>query len=443
MFLQWLLAIWVMLSALLPVNLYPVRNSGIYLCVALELMVVLPVGVWVARNPDRVPWRSRLATPMLALMAAVMVAGAQGAVFYDTAVEGAHRFVAVQIYAVALYSLSIAAAFTIAALVRTPQDVQRLRALVILSTLGLLARGFGTVIVNVPARNAYWWPLVTGHGAALATAWALYEKPRHLWQYGAVVLYVGAVMANVVLVPFLRTEDSQWISGWIAVAMPLGLLLLLRYPRQILAFAVPLVLILALWQWDRIDHVYRAARDEGDFQRLHLWRDAVWMSYQRPLFGVGPGNYLDYIMRYGGLDIRLSSPHGNYQQIAAETGLVGLGFALWLFMRVIALGLRIYGRTADITVRSTSIAITCALLGQLSAALLGDFVLPNYHNGGYHTIGVTIYSWMMIGLLMSLERIEGLGATVPVGASAESRSAPPDLLRSTGTAATSPVTGPS
>jgi len=269
-----------------------------------------------------------------------------------------------------------------------------------------VARAEVSRYLTVPIAEVAWWPMAAAHAVALVTAWMLFEGPRRAWQYIPAGAFVGITIAVVVLVPFLADVRNQWLSGWIVVSAPVGLLVLARFPRATCAAVLPVLALFVYWKLDQVERVYWLSYQEGDFVRFRLWEDAVKLTFERPLLGVGPGNYLDYNMRYGQLGVMFSSPHGNYQQIAAEMGFVGLGFLLWLAVRVVALGLRLYRDASDALVRSVAIAATCSLAAQLSAAVLGDFLIPSYHNGGYSSIGATVYAWVMIGVLLVLERIE-------------------------------------
>lgn len=400
-FLKALLFAWLVICPLLVVKLYAVRNSGIFLGTALLSVLLLLTGLQVLRVPALVPWRSRLTVPLLALAAAAVVAGLQGAIFYDRSVFGAHRFVLVQIYAVALILLSIGAAFAVAVLLRSADDLRRLRWTLIAITIPLIAAGW-----TFDFPKARWWPLVASHASSMVLAAVLFEPQRWATRLAGTV-FVGAVVADVILISFFGAVQSQWLSGWVAVGVPPALLVLCRFPRLTLATCVPAAALGLWWNFDLVLRVVELARAEGDFVRLRLWEDAVSMSLQRPMFGIGPGNYLDYIMRYGQLGAIMSSPHGNYQQIAAETGLVGLGFLIWLVYRSLNVGWRIFRRASDPFLRSLGIAISCSLAGQYAAAFMGDFLLPSYHNGGYWTISATVYGFVVIGALMSVERLIG------------------------------------
>lgn len=405
---HWVVALWLVVSPLLQVNLLPVRGSGIYLGMVLLVLVVLTSMARVVRRPDLLPARSKLTVPLVALGLTAAVAGLQGALFYDRTVAGQHRYVSVQIYAVALVGLPVAAAFAIPILMRTLADLRLLRIIIVVASCLLVVRGAaGYVAPGIPWPSAAWWPLAAAHGGALVMAWILFEAHRRRWEIPLAAAFVIAFLTVVVFVPFYADVPNQWLSGWIAASLPVGLLVVARFPRVVLPLGLPLLALFVYLEYPQIQRVFFLSQREGDFMRLRLWEDALKLTYQRPLFGIGPGNYLDYNMRYGQLGLMLSSPHGNYEQIAAEMGFVGLGFAVWLFLRALGLGLRLYRAAGEALTRSLAIAATCSLAGQFCAAFLGDFVVPSYHNGGYTSISATVYAWVMMGVLMSLERLEG------------------------------------
>lgn len=395
--------VWVAICPLAVVNLYPVRNSGIYLGVALLSLLLVLTALQAWRRPESIPWRSRLTVPLVALGVTAVAAGLQGAVFYDHSVLGKHRHVLVQIYAVALVVLSAATPFAVAAVVRSLADARLLRALVIAVSAALLLK----TALRLDLPTTRWWPMVGTHALAMVLASLLFERHSSRWPYVLGALFAAATVGDVAIIPFFAAVRSQWISGWIAITVPAGLLLLYRFPRAFVGLALPAAALVLYWNFDLVERVVHLSREEGDFLRFRLWEDAASMTFQRPLLGIGPGNYLDYVMRYGQLGAVLSSPHGNYQQIGAEMGLVGLGFTLWLFWRCVSLGWRLHRSAADPLVRSLAIAASCSLAGQFAAAFIGDFVLPSYHNGGYHTITGTICGFVVVGLLMSLERAAG------------------------------------
>src|SRR5215470_14737630 len=111
---QTALLVWIALAAVLSVPLYTLRHSAVFFSSAyLVLLLACAAGGWLVQ---RRAWRPpmTLTAGLLALALTAVVAGAQGALFYDPAVPAVHRFALVQVYAAALVVLSAAAALLVA-----------------------------------------------------------------------------------------------------------------------------------------------------------------------------------------------------------------------------------------------------------------------------------------------------------------------------------------
>jgi O-antigen ligase len=252
-----------------------------------------------------------------------------------------------------------------------------------------------------------WYPIIITYAFTCAGAVAICRLPRRMWQWIGVALAL-ALMLEGPARNFLF-HHSQWVSGWIMIGLPLLLLPLLAYPRLALAAIVVGGTVSAYWVWPLVENAFELARREGDFGRLRIWQDALLMGRLRPFLGVGLGNYIDYAERYAQIDIALASAHGNYQQIVAEMGMTGLGFVLWLLIRAFGLAWRLFRTAADPVYRAIGLAVLGGLAGQAAAAVVGDYLLPAYHNGGHANISATIYTWMWIGLLVATERLAFAG----------------------------------
>jgi len=92
---------------------------------------------------------------------------------------------------------------------------------------------------------------------------------------------------------------------------------------------------------DRFVDVQSISRSAAVVQRLAGWRSGLAMTAERPLVGVGPGNYARVARHYDGnkgrefLHERYDTPDNMMIRIAAETGLAGaFFFLLFLFFLV-------------------------------------------------------------------------------------------------------------
>lgn len=391
--------LWMASAALAPQALIQVRNAVIVPTTAVLSFLLVRWGLERVQRGDLSVPRSRLTAPLLAIAATAVVSGVAGAVFYDTAVPGVHRYVLVQVYAAALVILSVATAFFVSEQIQTRRMLNA--AVVMLVMIGL-----AMTINEIPPYRLLqmprWYPIIITCSFTLVYAAVLSRLPTKGWHWLVALIALVLVLQGPAKNFFLH--ESQWISGWVMIGIPLILLPLLCLPR----FAWPAIVIGALvgayfiWPW--VEFAFEQARREGDFHRLTIWKDALLMGSLRPVFGIGPGNYIDYAERYAQVDIALASAHGNYQQIVAEMGIVGLGFVLWALCRVLAVAWQVFRTATDPIDRVIALATIGALAGQMGAAVMGDYLFPAYHNGGHANISATIYTWMMIGVLMSTER---------------------------------------
>ena len=152
--------------------------------------------------------------------------------------------------------------------------------------------------------------------------------------------------------------------------------------------------------WSIFDPTYPSNRF-----RLLVWSSTLKIIAENPFFGVGFGNYeLHYPPFRTVEEWRLSeklvvaNAHNDYLQIAAETGLIGLGLFLWLLLRVsISLHKNLrYERDSQIFLLSLGLG------GSLTALLVSAFFAFPFQNPT-----PSLYFWLFLGLISSLERIGG------------------------------------
>ncbi len=124
-------------------------------------------------------------------------------------------------------------------------------------------------------------------------------------------------------------------SSWVALALTLFVLALLRRPRSLLVWMPVAVVGLALLATpvrQRIASIVDL-QDPSNYDRLSMLDAGLEMVAERPLLGLGPGVPERLYPIYRPLAApRHSVPHlhNTYLQVAAEGGLVGLGAYLWL-----------------------------------------------------------------------------------------------------------------
>lgn len=127
--------------------------------------------------------------------------------------------------------------------------------------------------------------------------------------------------------------------------------------------------------------------------RVKLWTAGLRMIEDRPIVGVGPGNFVTASPRYSrGEMLRFQlGPHNSYVGIAAENGLVGLGLFLllhFLTLRTVAHAVRFAQAHSLSEVRALGLGVEVCLIVLMTAGL---------------SIGIyySKYLWLFLGLAAS------------------------------------------
>ena len=194
---------------------------------------------------------------------------------------------------------------------------------------------------------------------------------------------------------------------WIRVVRERGFLMLA-------GSAVTLCLITLLMPTDfykRVNSIVPAIERQQDTfgVRMRLWNVGLRMIQERPVFGVGPGNFPIGAQRYIHGDIRLVglSAHNAYMELAAETGLVGAGLFVAILLAALAQTRRALRVARSIGARDMEMF---AIMNEIALLAFAVHALT----GG---VEIQKFLWLLVGMSFALGRI-----AVPLGEKA--RAAP-------------------
>ena len=205
---------------------------------------------------------------------------------------------------------------------------------------------------------------------------------------------------------------------WYYVARQRGFILLISSISMICVLTY--VLPYAFWQ--RAESIVPAIQREQDTfgTRVRLWRVALRMIEDRPVVGVGPGNFIAAFPRYArGGDQRLQNlnPHNTYASVSAENGLVGgalflliAAFALMKAHRAVSVG----RATARSDLEFSGVAAEVCILVFLIGGLSGD---AEGLKGLWMFFGLAAAAGQIAGRLALSERSDAAGTAVVSAAS--------------------------
>jgi len=229
---------------------------------------------------------------------------------------------------------------------------------------------------------------------------ALFSWPLVRGRLGRVALALGMVA----LIVGLLLTDSR--GGLVAFAVMLvAALLLAGHLRARIAAVVGVSALLGIGYYVLFASEVSVARmvslvyggDSGRLSdgsgRLPLWRLAVELASERPLVGVGAGNFRNAAEQYIAVHPEFARPrlevvHNTYLEIQTELGLVGLLLFLTLLGGAVAMLVRTMKRAVAIGDRDGSVQARGILVG-MTGLLAADLFL----SGEYQ-----VQLWWLIGL---------------------------------------------
>jgi O-antigen ligase len=213
---------------------------------------------------------------------------------------------------------------------------------------------------------------------------------------------VGAATAAGFGVAILATRS--WTA---AIALPVTLLLAMgveqtRGGRAAVAacgglFVAALVATVLLGAWGRGDPLESVFDATITGTRVVLWHEALVLTSEHPVLGVGPGNYASS-SAIAASDRDLGWAHNEFLQSGAETGIIGYALVAGLFLwGFVALGAGELGRIA---------ALSAAGLATLGIHASVDYVL--------HFPSVAVVGAAVVGLGLGVTRVGRRAPADPV-----------------------------
>ncbi|MDN5272714.1 O-antigen ligase family protein [Chloroflexus sp. MS-CIW-1] len=234
---------------------------------------------------------------------------------------------------------------------------------------------------------------------ALPLAGITYLQPGIHWRWkliGTIILCWHLWLAAL--------RNSLWISGWLPTIVGLFIMAFLTSRRiffiLLLAFALNLAVGPGRYY---VEQVINDNVEEGGLDRLEIWARNLWVVRHHWLFGTGVGGYAIYNMTYFRYDAR--STHNNYFDILAQFGVVGSGIWLWFAIVSLYYGWQTIWMAPVGILRTTAIVATSGWAAAQFSMMLGDWVLPFLYNQGVPGYRYTMYSWIFVGLLISIRQM--------------------------------------
>ncbi|MEW6088672.1 MAG: O-antigen ligase family protein [bacterium] len=392
---------WLSTGGLFAVPLYTIRNTSIYPSM-LMLSVVFIFWIFIALETKKfLITQTKLFWPLILLVIITILSSFKGVILYDPEVRGEHRFALVQIFASFLIIFSVFTAFLIPRFFQTTKEIRQIYS-------ALIYLGIGIFIFELSGLGRFgfspiWAPLMQANAVSLSYTSLLFMPELSLWRK---ILFSLLIIFSLqyILAQFF-SGGEQWITGWVVFVIPLIFITFCRSKKWGIFLVILFSVLIFTMAGSQVKNMFDMAEKERDYDRLIMWMFAFKIWIKNPFFGVGPGNYMDYILTYAHKEFAYTSAHNQYFQILTELG--GIAFVCFsgLIIKISFLAKYLFNKITDNFLKVFIIAIIGSIYGQLCASFMGDYILPAYHNGGSRNISTTIYFWVLVGTLIAIEQI--------------------------------------
>jgi putative inorganic carbon (HCO3(-)) transporter len=148
-----------------------------------------------------------------------------------------------------------------------------------------------------------------------------------------VLRYASPVLPGLALV--FSYARSAWL-GALAGIFAFGLSRGVKLTLFLILGMVLLCLVICVLEptiWDRIKEI-DLSPDKPESTRIRLWLTSINMIKDRPILGIGPGNFSRMFDRYkvDGVYDTTCHPHNDYLNVAANSGILGLLAYLYIWV---------------------------------------------------------------------------------------------------------------
>jgi hypothetical protein len=199
-------------------------------------------------------------------------------------------------------------------------------------------------------------------------------------------------------------QNSGWLSGWLPTICAIMAIIFLRSRKTFFVFLTVAMLFVIIGPGRAyLETVAADEVEEGGLGRLEIWERNLGIVAQHWLLGTGPAGYAPYNMTYFPWDAR--STHNNFFDILGQFGVVGLLVWTWFMFASLWFGLQTIWRAPPGLLQTTAIIATSGWAAALFSMMFGDWILPFAYNQGVGGFSYTVYSWIFLGLLVSVHRL--------------------------------------
>ncbi len=190
---------------------------------------------------------------------------------------------------------------------------------------------------------------------------------------------LGLLLCGLSMIALLFTGGRAGLGGWL-----IGLLVIIVLGNaQYRAAIISVAILVSIFIYNFADAIPIFKRDdlaEAYAFRYAIWQDAFAIFLQHPFFGIGLGNYANYVSIHNPDQYWISDnevtlydhPESGYLKLLTEFGLVGFLVAMFFIIKPIYAGIVTYVKTKDLSLVVLVSALFTWMVGFYTVYSFGD-----------------------------------------------------------------------
>jgi O-antigen ligase len=190
---------------------------------------------------------------------------------------------------------------------------------------------------------------------------------------------LSILLAIISICALLLTGGRAGLGGWLVGVILLAFLGNPMYRAQLILVLVVLGGFAYILQ-DQLPIFKRADLESSYVFRQIIWNDAIAIHQMHPWFGIGIGNYANYVSLHHPDQFWINNneitfydhPESGYLKLLVEFGLPAFGLLLFMILYILYQNIHVYAKTKSIELIFYTAAILSWLVGFYTVYSLGD-----------------------------------------------------------------------
>ncbi len=184
-------------------------------------------------------------------------------------------------------------------------------------------------------------------------------------------------------------------GGWVAFMLSLIFLGIVR-DKKILIFIIIAAFILSFTVPHFLKYRIKSITNFSQLDRFILWKEALDITADFPVLGAGLNTYATVVPAYKLTEETGYYPHNSYLQMAAESGVLGVGAFLWILVALF--------RTSISNIKRINDKFYGAVLAGLLAGLFG-FLVHSFFDVNMYSLQLGNLMWFIMGLIIAVQKV--------------------------------------